>query len=569
MQSLQQHINAIAEQFYRLGGDTAIICPGSRDVPLIVAFSRHPKINCIPVIDERSAAFIALGISQQSHKPVAIICTSGTAALNFYPAICEAFYQNIPLIVITADRPPELIDQWDGQAIRQEGVFQNHILKQITIPHLLQESSMGTIKAMVADIISLGVQQSLPVHINVPFREPFYPSESETYEYELTPISHPIAQVLTAHYSTYDSSDIASIRSRMEELFNKNHALKVLVLIGANQYGEKVWEAIKTLQERKQIPVIADIISNYKYSDIQNYDFVIDAKNNRSDLAPELIISIGGPMLSKNLKQFLRNNPPQMHVHVQAVGHVGNPFGSLSSVLRCEPELFFQSLHEGNISSDAYKIAWESASFKYNISNSIEALPYCELKAAYHIFNALPLNSHLQLSNSMPVRYGLIFGVHQSIQVNANRGTSGIDGCSSTAVGAATTFNGSTTLITGDLAFFYDSNAFWNSISLKQFRIIVFNNGGGGIFRIIDGPSKLIELDSLIEQAHQRDAKHIASDFNMQYFSASKEDELIDCLNTFFDDAPQTKILEVFSNSENNAKIYHQFKNLVRENAIS
>lgn len=567
MQSLQQHINAIAEQFYRLGGDTAIICPGSRDVPLIVAFSRHPQINCIPVVDERSAGFIALGIAQQSHKPVAIICTSGTAALNFYPAICEAFYQKIPLLVITADRPPELIDQWDGQAIRQEGVFQNHILKQITIPHLLQENSMGMIKAMVADIISLGVQQFLPVHINVPFREPFYPSENESYEYEVTPISHPIAQVLPEHYSTFDSSDIASILSVIEGLFHQNNALKVLLVVGANNYGDKVWEAIKTLQERKRIPVIADIISNYKYSDLQNYDFIIDAKNNRSDLAPDLIISIGGPMLSKNLKQFLRNNPPRMHVHVQTIGHVGNPFGSLTSILRCEPEMFFNALLERNFSSDAYKNAWESANLHYNISNKITALPYCELKAASHIFNALPLNSHLQLSNSMPVRYGLIFGVHQSIQVNANRGTSGIDGCSSTAVGAATTFIGSTTLITGDLAFFYDSNAFWNSISLKQFRIVVFNNGGGGIFRIIDGPSKLIELDLLIEQAHQRNTKHIASDFNLQYYSARKEEELIECLNTFFDDAPQTKILEVFTNSENNAKIYHQFKNLVRDNA--
>lgn len=567
MQSLQQHINAIAEQFYRLGGDTAIICPGSRDVPLIVAFSRHPKINCIPVVDERSAAFIALGIAQQSHKPVAIICTSGTAALNFYPAICEAFYQNIPLIVITADRPPELIDQWDGQAIRQEGVFQNHILKQLTIPHQLQENSLATIKASVADIFSLGVQQSLPVHINVPFREPFYPSENEKYEYELTPISHPIAQVLTAHCSTQDTSDLNFMLSQMEALFHHNNALKVLLLVGANHYGERVWEAIKALQERKQIPVIADIISNYKHSEIQNYDFVIDAKNNRSDLAPDLIISIGGPILSKNLKLFLRNNPPQMHFHVQAIGHVGNPFGSLTSILRCEPELFFNALLGKDISSNEYKNAWESASLKYNLSNTIAAIPYCELKAAYYIFKALPLNSHLQLANSMPVRYGLIFGVHQSVQVNANRGTSGIDGCSSSAVGAASILDIRTTLISGDLAFFYDSNALWNSISLNQFRIIVFNNGGGGIFRIIDGPSKLGELNSLIEQSHQRNAKHLASDFNLQYFGVNKEEELIECLSAFFDDAPQTKILEVFTDSENNAKLYHQFKSLIRENA--
>lgn len=568
MQSLQQHINAIAEQFFRLGGDTAIICPGSRDVPLIVAFNRHPKIKCIPVVDERSAAFIALGIAQQSKKPVAIICTSGTAVLNFYPAICEAFYQNIPLIVVTADRPPELIDQWDGQAIRQEGVFQNHILKQITIPHQLQESSLATIKASVADIISLGVQQSLPVHINVPFCEPFYPSENEKYEYTLAPISHPEAQVLTEHSSTNDSSDLNSMLSHLEMLFHSNDALKILLLIGANQYGERVLEAIRNLQETKKIPVIADIISNYKHTEIRNYDFVLDAKNNRSDLVPNLIISIGGPMLSKNLKQFIRNNPPQMHVHVQAIGHVGNPFGSLTSVLRCEPDLFFNTLLEKNISSDAYMNAWESASVKFNISNSVAALPYCELKAAYHIFKALPTESNLQLSNSMPVRYGLIFGVHKSIQVNANRGTSGIDGCSSTAVGAATIKDSRTTLISGDLAFFYDSNAFWNSISLKQFRIIVFNNGGGGIFRIIDGPSKLDELNALIEQSHHRNAKHLASDFNLQYLSVIKEDELIECLSTFFDDAPQTKILEVFSNSENNTKIYHQFKSQIRENTI-
>ncbi len=561
MQSLQQHINKIAEIFFRIGGDTAVICPGSRDVPLILAFTRHKKIKCIPITDERSAGFIALGVAQQTQKPVALICTSGTAILNFYPALCEAFYQQIPLVVITADRPPEFIDQWDGQAIRQNEVFKNHILKQITIPHSLDEGSMQAIEMEVCETLILGKQQKLPVHINVPLREPFYPALNENYDYDFSPLEAEPPSLLPLHYSALDEYEMKVTLRQIHEVGAAQKSLKLLVVIGMNHFTDDILVAVKKAQQSLHFPVIADVISNYISDDLlANYDFILDTNNKLPQLIPDILITMGGPVLSKNLKKFIRSNKPIMHLHIQAFGHVGNPFHSLSSILRVAPERFFEALSNEPLEVSKYFDAWKIEAVKMNTQKEIAKLPFCELKAAHIVFNSIPSQSNLQLANSMAVRYALLFDIDATIKVNSNRGTSGIDGCSSTAVGAAITTPKLTTLITGDIAFFYDVNAYWNTLKLPNLRIVILNNGGGGIFRLIEGPSALNELEEFIENAHSRTAEFIAKDFKLSYKKVTTEEELRTALPLFFQEDQRLKVLEIFTDKYENEKGYKSFK---------
>jgi 2-succinyl-5-enolpyruvyl-6-hydroxy-3-cyclohexene-1-carboxylate synthase len=561
LNSLQQHINKIAEMFFRLGGETAVICPGSRNAPLTVAFARHQKINCIPVSDERSAAFIALGIAQQTKKPVALICTSGTATLNFYPAICEAFYQNVPLVVITADRPPELIDQWDGQAIRQNDVFKNHILKQITIPNALNEDSMLSMEKDLKDVIELCIQQNLPVHINVPLNEPFYPSVEEKYFYDEQKIIPGNASLLPMHASEKDVHEIADVIKQIQNQGDNSDSLKLLVIIGFNHFDQEVSEAVHKAQQKLNFPIIADIISNYNFDNaIKNYDFILDEKNNAEELHPDVLITIGAALLSKNIKKYIQKHKPRKHIHIQAYGHVGNPFQTLTGILRVKPELFFAVLSKLDMNASSYLNAWKSRDEKIAIKKEIQNLPFCELKAAGIILKALPTHSNLQLANSMSVRYPMLLGIDKTIKINCNRGTSGIDGCSSTAVGAASVSDKITTLITGDIAFFYDVNAFWNIIALPKLRIIILNNGGGGIFRLIDGPSKLEELEVFFENSHARTATHIARDFNFQYLHAANEKGLEEALHGFYEESNRPKILEIFTDKYVNEKEFKKWR---------
>jgi len=274
--SVQEHLNTIAAIFYRLGGRYAVICPGSRNAPVISAFAHHKGIECISIADERSAGFTGLGIAQQTKKPVAIICTSGTAVLNFYPAICEAFYQGIPLIAITADRPAELIDQWDGQAIRQKEIFRNHILDEVNID---TNGSFFETEFRISFSISISIQQSLPVHINIPLREPFYPSPQQKYHYETKEIPIQHGELLPFHRSALDTTETG----KLIQLISRSS--KTIVLIGANNYTGALMKEIHEAKKKSGFVLITDILSNYEEDDMVNgYDLILGG-NDASHIA--------------------------------------------------------------------------------------------------------------------------------------------------------------------------------------------------------------------------------------------------------------------------------------------
>lgn len=556
---MQYYINQIAEYFHQYGGTHVVICPGSRNAPLTLAFARHPSLNCISIMDERSAAYIALGMALSLKKPVAIICTSGTATLNLYPALAEAYYADVPIVAITADRPPELIDQWDGQAIRQRNVFSNHVNVSFQIPDEWNEVSLKKFNYGLNHALSVCIKEKTPVHLNVPLREPLYPKDANPFEYSAA--KHEI--------------DIMKPTNNKEwmDLFNTyNQSERVLFIAGAGICEPETQSLIRKIAGEKNLVLLTDIVSGYHNDgNIQNYDLILNSQQQKllESLKPDLIITIGKSVVSKSLKTFLRNHKPNLHWHISDTGVAGDPFQTNPIVLRYQindflNEIILKSARENNQYYNTWKASEEFV--KNKIQLFMQSSGFSELKVAKTIFDALPNNVVLHLANSMPVRYASMLGLDKPIEVFGNRGTSGIDGCTSTAVGASLVSEKINVLITGDVAFLYDVNAFLHNNTYSNLRVIVLNNGGGGIFRVIDGPSSQPELETFFETRHNFTCRNIAAQYNLDYALAINFKELTEHLSTFFVQAEKAKILEVAIDGYTSAAAYSEFKKQIKTN---
>lgn len=541
---LQVCINQLTQACYEMGVEQAVISPGSRNAPLTVAFARHPHIKCRSVIDERSAAFVALGMAQKSQKPVVIICTSGTAVLNFYSAIAEAYYQNIPLIVLTADRPSKWIGQWDGQTINQRDVFLNHVRASFSLPtDNLSDNLPEKIIEVTEQAINTAMQPAKgPVHINLPFAEPFYPTEEYGYE----------AIGLKPKEVVLPISD----KEGLQEVINANK--NILVVNGANvpDNTHKLGGAV----------ILSDVVSNQLAGqNIDNWESILTISNDelKAQLKPDVLITTGTAVVSKNLKLFLRANKPQHHFHISETGQMADPFETNPTLVSGDVS---EVLNNISINHNDYLATWQNISKQVSAAtdNYFTNSDYSEITAAKEILNKIPSNSILHLANSMPVRYvNTLAEKLDGIEVYSNRGTSGIDGCTSTAVGAALMTNKLVTLITGDVAFFYDANGLWNKHLPKNLRIIVMNNGGGGIFRLIEGPSKLAELEEFFETEHNRTGEGLAKEHDLEYNCSRNFEELDKQLSEFFVEKKRPAILEVFTDKHTNEAVFKGYKEAI------
>jgi 2-succinyl-5-enolpyruvyl-6-hydroxy-3-cyclohexene-1-carboxylate synthase len=557
-----EQINDIASICSGHGVKTAIISPGSRSAPLTLAFSRHPEIDCKVISDERSAAFIALGIAQQQKLPVVLICTSGSAALNYAPAIAEAYYQEIPLIVLTADRPPEWIDQYDGQTINQNGIFGNHVKRSFTFP---SQVSNEDVKWHCNRIINESIlcTKSIPfgpVHVNIPLREPFYPGKDEKTTFNAVRI------IKKNEFSgSLNAVDLLELNEEWEKFDSK------AIVIGQCTSSISLENLLEAFSTTTNTPVIADIISNqHGAGNIKFQDLFLNPKleRNNQSLTPDLLITFGKSLISKNLKTFIRNNPPKAHWHISPSERLNDSLQNVTRLVKIQPEEFLKLFKPKPAKKDFY-LLWKGQNDKTKalVSEYINKCEFGELKAVAKCLEALPQNSQLHLANSMTVRYANILGVTSADQIDvfANRGTSGIDGSNSTAVGAALSQNKIVTLITGDMAFFYDRNAFWHNYNLKNLRVIILNNHAGGIFRLIEGPASQPELEPYFETHQGLNAKNTAADFNFDYKFVAHENELYDHLTDFYGASENAKILEIESSSVLNASIFSKLKQTIND----
>ena len=552
-----------------------VISPGSRNAPLTIGFTHHDEITPYSIVDERCAAFFALGMAQQLKKPVALVCTSGSALLNYYPAIAEAFYSDIPLVIISADRPVERIDIGDGQTIRQKNVFENHILysanlyselvlENEAIDPKLQQKQFEAQKHNEREVniaLNKAIEEKGPVHINVPFYEPLYDTVENI---EVNPLQI-LPEIKERHYSKSQLSNYAEVW---------NSAKRKMVIVGVAQPNAVEQKFLDTLANDPSVIVLTETTSNLHQSEfftrIDTLIGPIEKDINKEELfrrlQPDILLTFGGMIVSKKIKAFLRNYNPKHHWHVDPK-KAYNTFFCLNKHFETDVNSFFAEFLPltGHTESE-YGEFWKTIRRKRQTRHEeyMAEIPYSDLKAMQQIAPKVPDNSIVHFGNSSTIRYAQLFEWDSSLKTFCNRGTSGIDGSVSTAVGAAVSCPDPVLMITGDLSFFYDSNALWNDHIPSNFRIIILNNGGGGIFRILPGNKDSENFEKFFETTHNLKAKPICELYNLEYLRADSESSVRSSLEDFFAESSRPKLLEIFTPRKLNDEVLLEYFNFMK-----
>lgn len=530
-----------------------VFSPGSRNAPLIIEFVNSGAFRCYCIPDERAAAFYALGLSINSGLPSIISCTSGSAVLNYAPAISEAYYQGVPMLVITADRPAEWIDQGIGQSIRQNNIYSNYIKSSFTFMQEAQSEDDLIVNDQIAHKAIFQSQNAFkgPVHINIPFSEPLY---GMTDELPQPSPANPDLETLSS-----DSEKIGwdSIRQTWKQSARK------LVLLGLHRPDDGLQQQLQRLADSGQIVLLTETTSNvYSQNAVQTIDRLIIGFNGKlKDVIPDLLITAGGPIVSKKIKSLFFNHKPPVHWDITP-GHSRDTFKALTEHIEIDAAEFFEAVAYDESKNDkSFQHSWiESNKDLFPMhENFMARCPWSDMKAFGEILDKIPQNSVLHMGNSTVVRYVQLFNQRKDLLYFSNRGVSGIDGCSSTALGYAQLSNKLNILITGDISFYYDSNAFWNKHLPTNFKIILINNSGGGIFRIIPGPSSTSQLKEYFEAYQEKSAENIARHHGLNYYKARNSEELESVIESFLSDSNGIDLLEVFTPREKNDKVLSDY----------
>jgi 2-succinyl-5-enolpyruvyl-6-hydroxy-3-cyclohexene-1-carboxylate synthase len=551
MISTKKHIQQLASLLLAKGIDDIIISPGSRNGPLTHTFAGSGRFNCRNIVDERSAAYFALGLAQATKKPVAIVCSSGTATLNYAPAVAEAFYLNIPLIVLTADRPDYWIDQAESQCIRQERIYQNFTKKEISLPLGQSEQELWFAAREINECLNLAVSGTpAPVHLNIPLEEPLH---------DLMDAELPAVKVIEEEKTVAVLSGTAI--KKLADRFNQ--AEKVLILAGQQMPDPGLTKLLAEIVAKTGAVVLKEHLANLDDPRFcGSIDPVMTAmlEDVPGHFQPDLLISFGGQYVSKALKQFLRKNKAAQHWHLDPSKAHFDTYQSLTKVIAMDAAGFFRSLQPqlAEKGKDYFQL-WKAKEAQVNRLRDqyLSGTAWSDLSVFEQIRKAIPENSVVHLGNSSPVRYALICDAAQDVHYFSNRGTSGIDGPMSTAVGFAHESEKLNTIILGDLSFFYDSNALWNNYVGSNFRVIVINNKGGNIFSLIKGPGDSPAFREHFFTENKAKAAGIAKTFGLDYFKAEHAEELETALAGFYSAGQQRPaLLEIFTDAEINTKTF-------------
>ncbi|MDC1108871.1 2-succinyl-5-enolpyruvyl-6-hydroxy-3-cyclohexene-1-carboxylic-acid synthase [Flavobacteriaceae bacterium] len=524
-----------------------VISPGSRNAPLTLGFNLNPYFKTYSVVDERAAAFFALGIAQQVKFPVVLVCTSGSALLNYYPAISEAYYSNIPLVILSADRPEKLLNIGDGQTINQKNVFDKNIgysenLNQNDNYYLNLFGLRDNNQDKINKALNFSIEKQTPVHINIPFSEPLY---------EITNSLSVNTINKLPGLNNQNIKNISSFRNKWQ------NSIKKIILIGVSSPEILCKKSIDLLASDSSLLVLTENTSNvYHPSFCNKIDQLIAPLTNKElkEFRPEILITIGGMIISKKIKAIFRDNKPKEHWHI-GIHDANDTFFCLTKHFKTIPNNIISKLYENfNDNGTDYHNKWDLIISKRKEKHKkyLSELIYCDFKVFDYVLKSIPSNSMLQVSNSSAIRYTQLFDIDSSINVFCNRGTSGIDGSTSTAIGAASVFKSNTVFITGDLSFFYDSNALWNNFIPTSFRIILINNKGGGIFKILTKDNNTELFKKFFETKHDLYAKDLCNMYGFEYFMSDDEDKLKNVLNDFYNQSEKPRLLEVITDNDYN-----------------
>lgn len=534
-----------------------VTSPGSRNAPLIMAVARHDRLHTHTVVDERSAAFTALGMASVSGEPIAIICTSGTALLNYGPAIAEAYYRHIPLIAITADRPSEWIDQDDSQTMRQPGALRNIVKASYSIKGEAEtETEKWYVNRTINDALLCATNgRQGPVHINIALSAPL---TAET----AADINEPFRKI--------DLLDIPHVlpNETARALASQLASRKVMVVAGFNSPSAKISRAMGIMAALPNVAVMAEGLANIHCRGEVMFtpDRIISgiaqaAPQAVESLCPDILITFGGALVSATLKKFLRTAKPCEHWHIGVNDATVDCFMSLTRRIEMPPEGFFpklatslQHLTRTGVNTGTYAVAWHA----FASDATAGATTGCEwnaLAATGQILSEVPAGWNLQLSNGMSVRYALQFPLDKFHRADCNRGVSGIDGSSSTAVGASFLCQKPTLFITGDMSMQYDIAALSSPLLTGKLKIVVINNGGGGIFKYVDTTARLPETPQLIHCQLNLPVAALAETYGFSHIRASGFAELTAAIKEMTACNDRPVILELITDGDTDARV--------------
>ncbi|WP_158611122.1 2-succinyl-5-enolpyruvyl-6-hydroxy-3-cyclohexene-1-carboxylic-acid synthase [Prevotella sp. OH937_COT-195] len=521
----KKNVNILTSILVCHGVKHIVVCPGSRNVPLVHNFNECLQFHCHSVTDERSAGFFALGISMALNMPVAVCVTSGTALLNVLPAVAEALYQHRELIVISADRPQAWIDQLDGQTIPQYFALEKFVSKSVNLPEVNDEQSRWHCNRLVNEaIIALKKNGGMPVHINVPINEPLFNFTTESLSKER--IIH-----CTVPQNNVKEKDIkAFLKSRCP-----------LIVIGKTEYDKKISDLVHEIKKKHVVlcePLAYDGEATW-------FDKMYDTVSNDKAYTPDYVLYMGDTLVSKSLKQYLRELDKCETCMVSCDAEVHDVTMHANRILVCGAAEILSTIltyDHRNLNNDFHS-RWTNETEKHRMqilsqpSNNL-------LKETVRVFekelgkNKDNINVHY--ANSLSVRYGCMYSNHY---IYVNRGVNGIEGSLSTAAGFSSVSGKKTFVFIGDLSFFYDSNALWNKKLNGNLRIILLNNGCGGIFGKLKGLEETPALNKYISASHETSAKGLCESYGVEYHSASTLYEVTNAISDIMHKETDTPIL--------------------------
>lgn len=525
-----------------------VLSPGSRNAPFAIAFEAHPAIQTFVIHDERAAAFVALGLAQETGQPVTLCCTSGSACLNYYPAISEAYYRNIPLLVLTADRPAEWINQGDGQTIVQKEVFKNHSLGYLELDESgfqLQDTEDFALQVFLQQ---LQANWKGPLHINIGLNEPLYNMA------DLQDFAAPLQLDLPQANTTLPDFSVLADK-------------KIMVLVGQMAPDAAFEQALKRFALHSNVVVLVENTSNVQD---EHFNHCIDRSLNgftadNASYHPEILISFGGAIVSKRIKAFLRKHKPALHFRV-APDFPGMDTFRLQTTSYDVPAAAFLKAIENQhlrLNQHNFKGKWKALDYLAKDQQALfETNPtlLTDYDVFANFFEVLQGPAVLHLANSSVVRYAQLFDPIKEVRYESNRGTSGIDGSVSTAVGAALGCPETQHyLICGDISALYDSNAFWTQPFPKNLKIIIIQNNGGGIFQIIPGPADSSLRQQYFEATHSTSPAAVIRGYGFEVLECESKNEVADTMRSFLAAENPIQILQIQTAQNENAAVLDQF----------
>ena len=559
MYSNKENVNILTSLLLEYGVSDAVVCPGSRNAPIVHNLSVCEAIRCRPVTDERSAAFYALGLAIATRRPTVVCVTSGSALLNVMPAVAEAAYQHVPLVVISADRPQQWIDQLDGQTIPQSDALGRFVRKAVQLPEPHNDEERWLCRRLVNEAMHIATcRQGAPVHINVPISEPLFEFSTE----QLPQLSR---------FNNIKRAAIKDASMDMPEAFHD--ATRPMIVIGQLAHGTVSHETIRSLSEK--YVVMSEPLSNPSYMTI-HFDEAVryivsdnssinDDEDDKTAYYPDYVIYVGDTLVSKPARRFLRNAKAPSCLITPDAADIHDPLMTLTDIVECDSDsinALLASLCDAPDTDERCRFhdRWQSFLDACAAHADAYAPEYSQMATVKYFEEQLAdldIDICVHYANSSAVRLACIYAQHY---VWCNRGVNGIEGSLSTAAGFSLATHDMTVCVIGDLSFFYDQNALWNSNLRGNLRIILLNNRGGGIFRQLPGLSDSPAADDLVMASHENTAQGICTQNDIGYMSAKNMDEMqIGIVTLLTRESERPMLLEVFTDSNDDVKALEKY----------